>query len=91
MVVPELWRFWYQVVIAAPVLGYRLHRSGTFVPKMLVGGSTVRGNWDDDDPALLRRQPRRARPGPRLRADVPGLPARTSSRRSSAAATPTPA
>jgi pimeloyl-ACP methyl ester carboxylesterase len=45
--VPELWRFWYQLVIAAPVLGYQAHRSGKFVPKVLVGGSTVRGNWDE--------------------------------------------
>jgi len=45
--VPELWRFWYQLVIAAPVLGYQAHRSGQFVPKVLVGGSTVRGNWDE--------------------------------------------
>jgi pimeloyl-ACP methyl ester carboxylesterase len=45
--VPELWRFWYQLVIAAPVLGYQAHRSGQFVPKVLVGGSTVRDNWDE--------------------------------------------
>jgi pimeloyl-ACP methyl ester carboxylesterase len=45
--VPELWRFWYQLVIAAPVLGYQAHRSGKFVPKVLVGGSTIRGNWDE--------------------------------------------
>jgi pimeloyl-ACP methyl ester carboxylesterase len=45
--VPELWRFWYQLVIAAPGLGYQAHRSGKFVPKVLVGGSTVRGNWDE--------------------------------------------
>jgi pimeloyl-ACP methyl ester carboxylesterase len=45
--VPELWRFWYQLVIAAPVLGYQAHRSGRFVPKVLVGGSTVRDNWDE--------------------------------------------
>jgi pimeloyl-ACP methyl ester carboxylesterase len=45
--VPQLWRFWYQLVIAAPVLGYQAHRSGQFVPKVLVGGSTVRGNWDE--------------------------------------------
>jgi pimeloyl-ACP methyl ester carboxylesterase len=45
--VPQLWRFWYQLVIAAPVLGYQAHRSGQFVPKVLVGGSTVRDNWDE--------------------------------------------
>jgi pimeloyl-ACP methyl ester carboxylesterase len=44
--VPQIWRFWYQLVIAAPGLGYQAHRSGKFVPKVLVGGSTVRSNWD---------------------------------------------
>jgi pimeloyl-ACP methyl ester carboxylesterase len=43
----ELWRFWYQLLIASPWLGYQLHRSGKFVPKVLVGGSTVRTNFDD--------------------------------------------
>lgn len=42
----ELWRFWYQLLIASPVLGYRLHRSGQFVPKLLVGASTDRSVWD---------------------------------------------
>lgn len=31
----------------APVLGYRLHRSGSFVPRVLVAGSTVREPWDE--------------------------------------------
>jgi pimeloyl-ACP methyl ester carboxylesterase len=44
---PHLWRFWYQWLIASPGLGYRLHRSGRFVPKVLVGGSVRRDNWDD--------------------------------------------
>jgi pimeloyl-ACP methyl ester carboxylesterase len=44
---PQLWRFWYQLVIAAPGLGYQAHRSGKFVPKVLIGGSTVRTNFDD--------------------------------------------
>lgn len=42
----EIWRFWYQLLIASPGLGYQLHRSGKFVPKVLVGGSTIRTNWD---------------------------------------------
>ncbi len=45
--VPEAWRFWYQWMILTPGLGYRLHRSGRFVPKVLVGGSTVREAWDE--------------------------------------------
>ena len=43
---PELWRFWYQWVILSPVLGYRLHRGGRFVPKVLVGASVRRQGWD---------------------------------------------
>jgi pimeloyl-ACP methyl ester carboxylesterase len=45
--VPELWRFYYQLLIAAPLLGYRLHRSGQFVPRVLVGASSVRSVWDE--------------------------------------------
>ena len=44
----ELWRFWYQLVIASPLLGYRLHRSGKFVPKVLVAGSTDHSVWDSE-------------------------------------------
>ncbi|MBS1863055.1 MAG: alpha/beta hydrolase [Actinobacteria bacterium] len=48
MVFPEIWRFTYQLVIAAPVLGYRLHTSGAFVPKMLRAAATVRDNFDEE-------------------------------------------
>lgn len=41
----EIWRFWYQQVVLAPVLGYRLHRSGDFVPRVLVGASTRKEAW----------------------------------------------
>ena len=44
--VPDLWRYWYQWMILTPGLGYRLHRTGTLVPKVLVGGSSVREAWD---------------------------------------------
>jgi pimeloyl-ACP methyl ester carboxylesterase len=44
---PQLWRFWYQWMILSPVLGYRLHRSGKFVPKVLVGASVKREAWDE--------------------------------------------
>jgi pimeloyl-ACP methyl ester carboxylesterase len=47
---PHLWRFWYQWLILSPGIGYQLHRSGRFVPKVLVGASTVRTAWD---PATL--------------------------------------
>jgi len=43
---PHLWRFWYQWLILSPGLGYHLHRSGRFVPKVLVGGSERREVWD---------------------------------------------
>jgi pimeloyl-ACP methyl ester carboxylesterase len=42
------WRFWYQQLILAPGLGYRLHRSGNFVPRILVGGSEKRDVWDEE-------------------------------------------
>jgi pimeloyl-ACP methyl ester carboxylesterase len=44
---PHLWRFWYQWLILSPGVGYRLHRSGRFVPKVLVGGSVRKEAWDD--------------------------------------------
>jgi pimeloyl-ACP methyl ester carboxylesterase len=47
MVFPEMWRFTYQLVIAAPFLGYRLHRQGSFVRQMLRGASAVPGAFDD--------------------------------------------
>jgi len=43
---PHLWRFWYQWLISSPGIGYQLHRSGKFVPKVLVGGSVRREPWD---------------------------------------------
>jgi pimeloyl-ACP methyl ester carboxylesterase len=43
---PHLWRFWYQWLILNPGVGYRLHRSGKFVPKVLVGGSVRKEVWD---------------------------------------------
>jgi pimeloyl-ACP methyl ester carboxylesterase len=44
---PHLWRFWYQWLILSPGVGYQLHRSGKFVPKVLAGGSVRREAWDD--------------------------------------------
>jgi pimeloyl-ACP methyl ester carboxylesterase len=45
--VPHLWRFWYQWLISSPAVGYRLHRSGKFIPKVLAGGSVRREVWDE--------------------------------------------
>jgi pimeloyl-ACP methyl ester carboxylesterase len=42
------WRFWYQQVVLAPGLGYRLHRRGEFVRRVLVGGSDVKDAWDEE-------------------------------------------
>jgi len=39
------WRFWYQQVVLAPGVGYRLHRGGEFVPKVLVGASERKEVW----------------------------------------------
>src|SRR4051794_13148143 len=47
--VGHLWRFWYQLVVLSPGLGYRLHRSGEFVPRVLLGGSTNRDNWGAEE------------------------------------------
>jgi len=44
---PHLWRFWYQWLISSPGIGYQLHRSGKFIPKVLVGGSVRREPWDE--------------------------------------------
>jgi pimeloyl-ACP methyl ester carboxylesterase len=66
MVFPEVWRFTYQVVIAAPFVGYRLHRQGTFVRQMLRGASEVRGAFDDEALAAFAdnlAEPARARAG----------------------------
>jgi pimeloyl-ACP methyl ester carboxylesterase len=46
-IAPHLWRFWYQWLISSPWLGYRLHRGGRFIPKVLAGGSVRREVWDD--------------------------------------------
>jgi pimeloyl-ACP methyl ester carboxylesterase len=48
VVFPEIWRFLYQPLVASPGLGAWLHTSGTIVPKVLVGASQVRDNWDSE-------------------------------------------
>jgi pimeloyl-ACP methyl ester carboxylesterase len=47
-IVPQAWRFSYQLMVAAPGLGYRLHTSGAFVPRLLLGASVVRDNFDTE-------------------------------------------
>jgi pimeloyl-ACP methyl ester carboxylesterase len=43
------WRFWYQQAVLTPGLGYRLHRGGQFVRKILVGGSTIKSVWSEEE------------------------------------------
>ncbi|HYJ23107.1 MAG TPA: alpha/beta hydrolase, partial [Solirubrobacterales bacterium] len=42
------WRFTYQQLILAPGIGYRLHRGGGFIPRVLVGGSEKKDVWDEE-------------------------------------------
>lgn len=42
------WRFWYQQLVLAPGIGYRLHRRGEFVRRILVGGSEIKDAWDPE-------------------------------------------
>lgn len=58
------WRFWYQGVVLAPGLGYRLHRGGDFVKRVLVGGSDVKDVWDEQTLSIFAdnlAEPARAR------------------------------
>ena len=58
------WRFWYQQLILAPGIGYRLHRRGDFVKRVLVGGSKVKDVWDEETLSVFADQltePARAR------------------------------
>jgi pimeloyl-ACP methyl ester carboxylesterase len=44
-VIGHAWRFWYQQVVLAPGIGYRLHVGGEFVRRVLVGGSVNKEVW----------------------------------------------
>jgi pimeloyl-ACP methyl ester carboxylesterase len=58
------WRFWYQQLVLAPGIGYRLHRRGEFVRRILVGGSEIKSAWDEEALALFAdnlAEPARAR------------------------------
>jgi pimeloyl-ACP methyl ester carboxylesterase len=63
---PHAWRFWYQWLILSPGLGYRLHRSGRFVPRIIVGSSSDKGVWDEETLRVFAdnlAEPERARAG----------------------------
>ncbi len=58
------WRFGYQQLILAPGLGYGLHRRGGFVRRVLVGASTDKSVWSDEELdafASSFKEPARAR------------------------------
>lgn len=62
----ESWRFAYQQLIASPWLGYRLHRDGRFVRRILVGASKNRAVWDERTLSIFAdtfTEPARARAG----------------------------
>ena len=68
-VVPHLWRFTYQQLVMAPLLGYRLHRHGEFVRKVLVGGSVRKEAWTPETLAAFAdnlAEPQRARAAVRM-------------------------
>lgn len=68
-VVSHAWRFWYQQVVLAPGLGYRLHVGGEFVRRVLVGGSEVKDAWDEQTLAAFAdsyAEPDRARAAVRM-------------------------
>lgn len=46
-------RFWYQLVILTPGLGYALHRSGAFVRAALQRGTADRAGFTDDELATF--------------------------------------
>jgi pimeloyl-ACP methyl ester carboxylesterase len=63
-VLPYAWRFTYQLVVMAPLLGYELHRRGRFVPRVLVSGSSRKEVWDPASIAAFAdnlAEPERAR------------------------------
>jgi pimeloyl-ACP methyl ester carboxylesterase len=45
---PYAWRFGYQVAIAAPLLGYELHRRGSIIPRAFFSAATQRDAWDPE-------------------------------------------
>jgi pimeloyl-ACP methyl ester carboxylesterase len=58
------WRFWYQQLVLAPGLGYRLHVGGDFVKRVLVGGSERKEAWDEETLSVFAdnlAEPARAR------------------------------
>lgn len=58
------WRIWYQQLISAPLIGYRLHRGRSFVRFILRNGTATRGVFDENALATFSdrlAEPARAR------------------------------
>jgi pimeloyl-ACP methyl ester carboxylesterase len=80
-VIPYAWRFSYQLVVMAPLLGYQLHRRSGFIPGILRNGSTVKDAWDEETVRAFAdnlAEPDRARAGVQMYRsfqlrEVPGL------------------
>jgi len=65
-VLPYAWRFTYQLVVMAPVLGYQLQRRTGFIPGIFRSGSTVKDAWDEETVRAFAgnlAEPDRARAG----------------------------
>ena len=65
----EVWRFAYQVAIAAPALGPRLVSDPRFVERVIMGGAVQRRAWTPDDLRTFTgvlAEPARARASVRL-------------------------
>jgi pimeloyl-ACP methyl ester carboxylesterase len=65
----EVWRFGYQVVIAAPILGQRRVADQRFVERVIMAGAVQREAWTPDDLrtfAAVLAEPARARASVRL-------------------------
>jgi len=68
-VLPYAWRFAYQLVVMAPVLGYQLQRRTGFIPGIFRSGSTVKDAWDEETVRAFAdnlAEPDRARAGVRM-------------------------
>jgi pimeloyl-ACP methyl ester carboxylesterase len=68
-VVPYAWRFAYQLVVMAPLVGYRLQRRTDFVARVFRTGSTVKEAWDEQTVRAFAdnlAEPTRARAGVQL-------------------------
>jgi len=65
-ILPYAWRFTYQLVVMAPLLGYQLQRRTKFIERIFLRGSTDRSAWDEATISVFAEnlgEPARARAG----------------------------